>query len=120
MSRNLPKNAVDLLAGIGRGDEIAKALHTAYWMHGRNNGTALHHWNWAHQKFAELAEALGYTIAPKPTKPRRIIAERDQLGASVWRAHCDDLGADTSPYGYGTTEAEAIEDLQRLLEEAAQ
>lgn len=120
MIPNLPKNAVDLLAGIGRGEEIAKALHTAYWMHSRDNLTALHHWNWVHQQFAELAEALGYAITQKEAKPRRIISERDQLGASVWRAYCDDLGADTSPYGYGTTEAEAIEDLQRLLEEAAQ
>ena len=34
-----------------------------------------------------------------------------------WTAHDDRLGADASPYGYGATEAEAIEDLKRQLEE---
>jgi hypothetical protein len=120
MTVTLPKNAVDLLAGIGRGGDIAKALHTAYWLHGRDDGAALYHLRMAHQQFAALAEALGYEITPK-AKPRRVIAERDQLGSFVgWRAHCDDLGADTSPYGYGATEAEAIANLERLIEEAAQ
>jgi hypothetical protein len=34
-----------------------------------------------------------------------------------WEAWDDDLGADSSPYGYGPTEAEAIADLERQLEE---
>jgi hypothetical protein len=34
-----------------------------------------------------------------------------------WRAWFDDLGADTSPYGYGATEQEAIDDLWEKLED---
>jgi hypothetical protein len=35
-----------------------------------------------------------------------------------WRAWCDNLGADASPYGMGETEAEAIADLMAQLEDA--
>jgi hypothetical protein len=34
-----------------------------------------------------------------------------------WRAWDDNLGADTSPYGQGKTEAEAIADLMAQLED---
>ena len=34
-----------------------------------------------------------------------------------WVAWSDSLGADASPYGYGQTEREAIEDLKNQLEE---
>lgn len=34
-----------------------------------------------------------------------------------WRAWDDDLGADTSPYGQGATEQEAIDDLVEQLED---
>ena len=37
--------------------------------------------------------------------------------APFWRAWSDTLGADCSPYGEGKTEAEAVEDLERQLEE---
>ena len=33
-----------------------------------------------------------------------------------WVAYLDDLGADTSPYGYGATEREAINELIEILE----
>lgn len=36
-----------------------------------------------------------------------------------WLAWDDQLGADTSPIGWGATEAEAIADLGQLLEDAA-
>ena len=119
MSRSLPENAVAVLAGRFEAQEILQHLSAAFWLHGRDDHTALFLLNKAHENFAALADAMGYTIMPKAaTKPRRIIAERDQLGSFVgWRAHCDDLGADTSPYGYGPTEAEAIDDLQRQLDE---
>lgn len=35
-----------------------------------------------------------------------------------WRAYDDALGADTSPYGMGETEQEAIDDLMAQLEDA--
>lgn len=34
-----------------------------------------------------------------------------------WIAYDDDLGADTSPYGHGATEQEAIDDLMAQLED---
>jgi hypothetical protein len=34
-----------------------------------------------------------------------------------WRAYDDNLGADTSPYGVGSTREEAIEDLMWKLED---
>ena len=37
--------------------------------------------------------------------------------ADHWSAHDDRWGADASPYGYGRTEAEAVEDLEWKLEE---
>ena len=45
-----------------------------------------------------------YEVPPCPIPP-------------FWRAWSDDLGADSSPYGEGPTEAEAIADLKRQLEE---
>ena len=33
-----------------------------------------------------------------------------------WIAYDDDLGADTSPYGQGATEQEAVDDLMAQLE----
>ena len=35
----------------------------------------------------------------------------------LWRAHSDTLGADSSPYGDGKTEAEAREDLAWQIED---
>ena len=37
--------------------------------------------------------------------------------ADHWTAHDDSMGADSSPYGTGRTEAEAIADLEAQLEE---
>ena len=37
--------------------------------------------------------------------------------SGFWIAYDDDLGADTSPYGQGATEQEAIDDLMAQLEE---
>ena len=37
--------------------------------------------------------------------------------ADHWIAYDDNLGADTSPYGMGQTEAEAVDDLKQQLED---
>ena len=37
--------------------------------------------------------------------------------ADHWIAYDDNLGADTSPYGTGATEAEAVDDLKQQLED---
>ena len=64
MTRTLPTDAIDLLAGRSYADEINVALNVAYWLHGRDDYCALHHLNRAHDQFAELALAMGYTITP--------------------------------------------------------
>ena len=64
MTRTLPANAIALLAGRSHADAINVALNVAYWMHGRDDHCALHQLNWAHDQFAELALAMGYTITP--------------------------------------------------------
>lgn len=38
--------------------------------------------------------------------------------SGFWIAYDDDPGADTSPYGQGATEQEAIDDLMAQLEDA--
>lgn len=61
----LPTVATDILDGRGAANQIAADLNAAYWMHGRDNATALFLLRAAHDAFANLADALGYTIAPK-------------------------------------------------------
>lgn len=65
MTITLPTDAIDILAGRSNAAAISEALIIAYWMHGRSDSTALHHLCAAHHEFAALADALGYTIAPK-------------------------------------------------------
>lgn len=65
MTITLPTKAVDLLAGRSNAAAISESIIVAYWMHGRSDPTALHHLDIVHREFAELADALGYTIAPK-------------------------------------------------------
>lgn len=54
------------------------------------------------------------------TAPRIVTSCITSPWGEVWEAWDDRLGADTSPVGHGATEAEAVSDLERLLEEAAQ
>ena len=65
MTITLPTEAIDILAGRHNAVAISEALIIAYWMHGRSDPTARHHMIEAHREFARLADALGYTIAPK-------------------------------------------------------
>jgi len=117
MQHTIPPAAINCLDGQHEAAQIAESASIAYWMHGRDDGTCAYHLNIVHAKLAELAKALGYTITPIAAP--RVVTERDQLGANIWRAWDDRLGADTSPYGYGATETEAVEDLKRQIEEAA-
>jgi hypothetical protein len=47
--------------------------------------------------------------------PRRIVTAQPWPG--YWQAWDDDLGADDSPCGVGSTEAEAVADLRDMMEE---
>lgn len=62
---SLPAEAVALLAGRSNARDLAEHLVAAYWMHGRNDGTALYLLQEAHRGLADLADAMGYTITPK-------------------------------------------------------
>ena len=64
MSRALPADAATILDGRGNAVTLAQTLHTAFWMHSRDDGTALFLLNEAHREFAVLAAAMGYTITP--------------------------------------------------------
>lgn len=45
------------------------------------------------------------------------ICAADMWRYKSWCAYDDGLGADDSPYGYGETEREAVDDLMAQLEE---
>lgn len=71
----LPKNAVDILSGKTAAYHIMENIAAAYWFHGRDNGVAQFLWNNVHTDFAQLADALGYTIA------RKEAAQADEVAA---------------------------------------
>jgi hypothetical protein len=121
MSRptTLPETSVEILTGRNEARNLAESLTVAYWLHERDNDTALFMLHAAHDDLHELAEAMGYTLTPKvaeASEAPRIVTSHNGY---VWRAWDDRLGADASPYGQGTTEQEAVEDLLRQLEEQA-
>lgn len=61
----LPAEAKDMLAGgyeIGR---MFQDIQAAYWLHGRDNSSALYLLRHVHETFEAVADALGYTITPK-------------------------------------------------------
>jgi len=60
----LPTEAVTILAGRQKAFQIGEALHTAYWMHGRDSGTAHYLLNEAHKALHTLAAEMGYTLVP--------------------------------------------------------
>lgn len=62
---SLPAEAIDILNGQTKARDVAEGLFAAYWMHGRENGTALYLLRQAHSDLADLADAMGYTITPK-------------------------------------------------------
>lgn len=70
IERELPQQRVDLLTGNNFAAAIVESCSVAYWLADRDNFTALYHLQKIHENFAELADALGYDITPKPaTEP---------------------------------------------------
>jgi len=65
MDIKLPEDQIELLDGHRPAGQIVEHLMIAYWMHGRDEGTALYHLKGAHGEMHRLAEALGYTLTPK-------------------------------------------------------
>ena len=74
MTRQLPATAAELLAAKGDGVAIDESLILAYWLFYRDGSAALFHFIKAHEQFAKLADALGYTIAPKEAAPVEVAA----------------------------------------------
>ncbi len=60
----LPEIATDVLAGRTKARDISEALHTAYWLHGRSESTALYMLTEAHKSLHELAAEMGYRLTP--------------------------------------------------------
>lgn len=64
MTRTIPAIATDCLNGRSAAYQIAESASIAYWMHCRDDVACAYQLNVVHKKFAELADALGYTITP--------------------------------------------------------
>jgi len=60
----LPSNQVEILNGVGDAMQIAKDLHAAYWLAGRDDGSALFLYRNTHESLASLARNMGYTLTP--------------------------------------------------------
>jgi hypothetical protein len=75
MSRALPQNASDILAGCHHADLIGKDLHAAYWLHGRADDAALYLFDKAHKEFAKMAREMGYSITPLVAESADEVAE---------------------------------------------
>lgn len=60
----LPADAVSVLAGRHTAFQIGETLHTAYWLHGLDSGTAHYMLNEAHKALHTLAAEMGYTLVP--------------------------------------------------------
>ncbi len=58
----LPADAIAVLNGRHEAATISESLHVAYWMYSRDKDTALFHLQAAHDKLAELAAQMGYTL----------------------------------------------------------
>ena len=59
--------AEDIAVGVAQthADGVTENLLAAYWLQGRDDGTALYLLREAHKHLADLADAMGYTITPK-------------------------------------------------------
>lgn len=75
MTISLPKDAVTVLAGRHAAQQISDNISAAYWLHGRDSATAAFLWGHVHDEFAQLADALGYTIA------RKEVAQAEEVAA---------------------------------------
>ena len=58
----LPEASIDLLNGRHQAQKIAESCAVAFWLHGRDDDTALFHMQAIHTEFAALAAQLGYSV----------------------------------------------------------
>jgi hypothetical protein len=65
MDIKLPEDKIKVLDGHHPAGQVAENLIVAYWLHTRDDSTALYHLKAAHESMRKLADALGYTLTPK-------------------------------------------------------
>lgn len=70
----LPAVAVDVLAGHSKARDVSETLHSAYWLHGRDEGTATYLLNEAHKALHDLASEMGYRLVPLETVSAEVAA----------------------------------------------
>lgn len=66
MTINLPSDKTELCAARFHAAAAAEHLFAAYWSAGRNDDTARYLLTHAHERFAKLAEVLGYSVTRAP------------------------------------------------------
>ena len=77
----LPENNVDCLNGRGYAQTLAERAACAFWLHGKDDDTALFLLNSVHEEFAKLADALGYDVTPRDAMDRAnaVIARMNEV-----------------------------------------
>ncbi len=103
----LPADAVAILSGKMTAFQVGETLHTAYWLHGRDNATATFMLNEAHCRLQQLADEMGYTLTPKPVAA-------DDL-KSEWAGICEAMNRGA----YNGTEADALARIDAIKAELA-
>ena len=93
MTRTIPAINTDCLKGRHHAHQIAEACAIAFWMHGRDEGTCAYQLNVVHKKFAELADALGYTITPIAASGDAAVRRAREMNAELPAATREVLAA---------------------------
>lgn len=106
--QSLPTEAVAVLAGQSKAKDISEGLFAAFWMHGRDDLTALYLLQQAHSDFADLADAMGYTIARKDAPTVASLK-------AEWHGICEAMNQGS----YRGTEAEALARIDAIKSEIA-
>lgn len=89
MTFQLPQDLTDLVRADAHAQSVADALNVVYWTAGSDVGLAEFMLRRAHERFAELAEALGYTVTRAPdgdaaaARARQMNAELPQAARDV-------------------------------------
>lgn len=111
----LPAEAVAVLAGRATAFQIGETLHSAYWLHGRDQGTATYLLNEAHAALHRMAREMGYSLTPLATVADTERADRITALKVEWEKVC---GAMNEGWYHGT-EAEALAEIDRIKSEIA-
>jgi len=106
----LPDNAADLVTCRSYAQSLASHLSAAYWMIGRDDGTAAFLVAQARDDFAKIAAAMGYTIARKGDPQAAIAALKAR-----WDGVCSAMNRGS----WTGSEADALAEIERIKGEIA-